>query len=110
MKKSGYKLKSFKKDLKSELKRSKGFEHAYHEEMAKLRVAQKLIEIREKLRLTQNDIAKKMGVSQQLVSRVESGSENMTLETLVKFVEALGFAVKIQFFHAKKKKEVVKVA
>ncbi|MCL2201225.1 MAG: helix-turn-helix domain-containing protein [Oscillospiraceae bacterium] len=38
---------------------------------------------------TQRDLAKKLGVSQAMVSRWENGEENITLTTLVKIASAL---------------------
>ena len=48
-------------------------------------------------------LAKKMGVSQQLISKIESGDDNISLETLVKFVYILGMTLKIGV--GKRKKE-----
>jgi len=39
---------------------------------------------------TQKDLAKKLGVSQAMVSRWENGEENLTIATLAKIAVALG--------------------
>lgn len=46
--------------------------------------------LRKKLRLTQSELAEKMNVKRELVSRVESGKQNVTLETLYQIAEATG--------------------
>ena len=47
--------------------------------------------------LSQSGLAAKMKVSQQLVSRVEKGGENVSLTTLAIFARALGRKVRIDF-------------
>lgn len=47
--------------------------------------------------LSQKELAQKAGISQQLVSRIEKGKENISLITLKKISEALGRSVEINF-------------
>jgi transcriptional regulator with XRE-family HTH domain len=53
------------------------------------RVAQFLLERREALGLSMNVIAQRAGLSQQMVSYVERGMRNPTLETLLRMCAAL---------------------
>ena len=46
--------------------------------------------IRKKQELSQKELAEKMGVSQQLISRIEKGGENISLITLKNISDALG--------------------
>lgn len=55
-----------------------------------LMVAMELRRIRKKLRLSQAELAKKMDVKREFISRIESGQQNITLETLYKIAEATG--------------------
>jgi DNA-binding XRE family transcriptional regulator len=48
-------------------------------------------------KLSQKQLARKMGISQQLVSRIEKGRENISLITLKKISKALGSKVEIIF-------------
>lgn len=58
-------------------------------------------ELREKKGLSQQQLAKLMGTSQQAISRIESGEyEGFTLKTLEKIAEATGMRVKIEFVAA----------
>ena len=51
--------------------------------------------------LSQQELAKLMGTSQQAISRIESGEyEGFTLKTLEKIAEATGMRVKIEFVAA----------
>jgi DNA-binding XRE family transcriptional regulator len=55
----------------------------------------KIAHARRKSGLSQKELAGKMGVSQQLVSRIESGRENISLGTLSNVSRALGKRVRI---------------
>ena len=84
-------------DLKEKLK-NKEFKRLYEIECAKAALAQRIAELREEQHLKQADLAKKLGVSQQFISQIETGQErNLTLETLIKLAKSLGRGVKISF-------------
>ena len=103
-------FKKFEPDLEEELSKSKKFEMAYEVEMAKLKMAHKLAELREGIGISQAELARKMGVSQQLVSRIESGSDNLTIETLIKFFDILGVHLKIGVSKRRAHQEILEFA
>ena len=102
-----YKFKRFADDLHEELKKSKSFQRQFEIEAAKLKIAEKLAQIREAMGLTQAALAKRMRVSQQLISRIESGADNITIETLVKFFDIFGMALRIEVEKRKKHQEIL---
>ena len=61
-------------DLKEKLKDPE-FRRLYELECAKVALAQKIAELREEKHLRQVDLAKKLGVSQQFISQIETGEE-----------------------------------
>ena len=84
-------------DLKEKLK-NKEFKQMYEFESAKVALAQKIAELRQDEHLKQVDLAKKLGVSQQFVSQIETGEErNLTIETLIKIAQSLGRGINISF-------------
>ena len=90
-------LENFDGWLKRELKKP-GFRKAYEEERIKVSLAQKIAGLRQENRLTQAELAKKLHVSQQYVSRLETGLEkNLTIDTLVRIAATLGHDVRISF-------------
>jgi len=101
---------NFRKDLDEQLKKSDRFKKLFRIERAKLRIAHKLADLREKMGFTQSQLARKMRVSQQLISRIESGSDNLTLETLITFLDVFNVAWKIKEAHQTKKKEILEFA
>lgn len=55
----------------------------------KQRVAQHLKAIRKKKGLTQNELGLKLGIGHSVITRYESGEQNLTIETLEKIAEIL---------------------
>lgn len=53
------------------------------------RIAMMMLDKMEELGLTQKSVAERMGCSQQYVSRVLKGTENLSIETISKIEDAL---------------------
>jgi len=104
------KLQNYEKHLNEKLKNPK-FKQIYELEVAKVALAQKIAEIREEHKLTQGELARKMKVSQQYISQIESGNgNNLTIETICRVVQCLGYCVNITFKHKKAHKPCLLVA
>ena len=98
MKREG--VRTFKSRLREDLKDPE-FKRHYDEERQALKLAMKIVALREQKGLSQQELAKLMGTSQQAISRIESGEyEGFTLKTLEKVAEATGMKVKIDFVAA----------
>ena len=94
------KVRTFQSRLREDIKDPE-FKKHYQEERQALKLAMKIAELREKKGLSQQQLAKLMGTSQQAISRIESGEyEGFTLKTLEKIAEATGMRVKIEFVAA----------
>ena len=97
-------------DLKQKLKNEK-FKRLYEFERAKVALAQKIAELRQDERLKQVDLAKRLGVSQQFISQIETAQEkNLTLETLLKIAKSLGRGVTISFPKSSGQEPYLKIA
>ena len=68
------KLESAEKHLKEKLKNPE-FKEIYELERVKVALAQKIAETRDEHNLTQFELAKRMNVSQQFISQIESGED-----------------------------------
>lgn len=94
------KIRTFQSRLREDLKNPE-FKAHYQEEKQALMLAIKIMELREKKGLSQQQLAKLMGTSQQVISRIESGKyEGFTLKTLEKIAESTGMRIKIEFVAA----------
>lgn len=56
-------------------------------------IAMLMLDKMEELCLSQSAVARRMGCSQQYVSRVLKGSENLSIETISKIEDALGLQI-----------------
>jgi len=74
---------------------------AYREEYEALapefEMARAFIEARSEAGLTQEEVARRMGTKQALVSRLESGRLHPTTRTLERFARATGTRLRIRF-------------
>src|SRR3989338_4299372 len=90
-------LENFKIHLNEKLK-DKRFRKIYERELVKVAIAQKLAEIRQDAHLKQSDLAKKLHVSQQFISQIETAeADNLTIDTLLNIAGSLGRSIEISF-------------
>src|SRR5512140_1522050 len=78
------------------------FRAIYDEEAAKKELWLQLVEARQAAGLTQTEMAKRLGVSQAQVARIEKrGYDAYTLNTLRRYVQALGdgFSLNVRVEH-----------
>jgi len=91
------KLPTFKEYISEELK-DKEFKKFYEEEGRKLEIGLKIAKLREKLGITQKQLAGKIKTSQTVVSRLESDEYwQCSLRTLEKIALATGTRLDISF-------------
>ncbi len=55
-----------------------------------LKAAMELKKLRKELKISQEALARKMKVKREFISRIESGEQNITIETLNRVAEATG--------------------
>ncbi len=77
--------------------RDKKFKEKIEAGVQRLKVISQIVQLREKLHLTQSELAHRIGVSQPLIARIENDeTSNLSLETLIKIVEALNGEIEIR--------------
>ena len=64
-------------------------------------VANKIKAVRKQKGITQSQLAKKLKISQQMISRIENGTENISLFTLRKIAESLGATLYLEISEKK---------
>lgn len=62
---------------------------AYEKADIEVRMAIQIAKARQKAKLTQGQLAKAIGTTQSVISRIERADQNLTLETLSKIATAL---------------------
>lgn len=73
------------------------FKAEYDKLQPEFAVIQAILDARIKKGLTQNDLAKKIGTKQSVISRLESGRANPSVAFLKKLAEALNSSLQIKF-------------
>jgi DNA-binding XRE family transcriptional regulator len=84
-------MKSYRDHLKEELKNPQ-FRQAFEEEKHLLDLGLKIAEAREKMGLSQKELAHKCHVTQQQLSKIENGV-NCNLLTFMKISSSLGLTI-----------------
>lgn len=83
--------------LDGELEKDADFRREVDVLVNRMKLEQDLIALREKLGLSQREVAKRLGTSQPYVAKIESGRiKNLGVQTLVKYARALGGSVTIK--------------
>ena len=87
-------MKSFRKHLKEKLK-DEQFRKLYAEERKLVELSLKILDTREHLGLSQEDVAKRAKITQQQLSKLENGI-NCTMTTFLKVCNALGITIDLE--------------
>jgi DNA-binding transcriptional regulator YiaG len=82
--------------LKAELMVDEEFRREYESLNEEFSVAAQLIEARMKANLTQEEVARRMGTTQSVVARLESGSPLPSLRSLKRYASAIGGKLEIR--------------
>jgi predicted transcriptional regulator len=82
--------------IKAELMADEEFRREYEGLDEEFSVAAQLIEARMKANLTQDEVARRMGTTQSVVARLESGSPLPSLRSLKRYASAIGGKLEIR--------------
>ena len=82
-------------DVKKELLKDREVAKEYKRLAPRYQLISDLIKIRIRKGLTQKELAKKIGSKQSAIARLESGRENISMDSLEKIAQAMGAKIKI---------------
>lgn len=83
-------------EVKEELLKDEGFRVEFVQLEDEFALASQLIEARKKAQLTQDEVAKRMGTTQSVVARLESGRPMPSLRSLKRYAQAVNSKVEIR--------------
>lgn len=87
---------SFEQHLKQELK-NKQFKKYFDEYGKQLEIAYLIAKKRKQAKISQKELAQKIGTTQSNIARMEAGNQNFSMVTLEKIAEALKSELKVSF-------------
>ncbi len=83
--------------LKKKWLKDPAVKSAYKKLTLEFAIAHQLVSERLKANLTQKDMARKMGTTQSVIARLESGAQLPTIKTIERYAHALGKFPEIKF-------------
>lgn len=84
-------------DLKKRLMHNPEFQEEYRKADGDFRLVEALIRARTEARLSQAEVARKLGTTQSAIARLEGGKVSPTVSTLRKYAEATESDLQIDF-------------
>ncbi|KKQ40175.1 MAG: Transcriptional regulator, XRE family [Candidatus Magasanikbacteria bacterium GW2011_GWA2_37_8] len=82
--------------LKKQLK-NPASKRMFDEYGKQLEVAYQILQLRKKKKVSQSQLAKKIGTTQSNVARMEAGKQNFSTDMLVRIASALGKELEVKF-------------
>ena len=94
--KKNQKAVDFQEYLNEKLK-NRRFRKYYDEYGKQLEIAYQILKLREQKKMSQAELAKRIGTKQSNIARMEAGQQNFTTDTLQKIAEVFNRNVRIEF-------------
>ena len=88
-------LEQEEKELKKLVSENYDAKRAYEEFQARIALQQQLVQMRKAENMTQTDVANAAGLSQQAVSRIETGT-GATISSLIKYLTGIGYSIELK--------------
>ena len=83
-------------DILAEAKKNQAFLLEYESLEEEFALMEALIHARSKAKLTQAEVARRMGTTQSVIARLESGKGSPSLKTLKKYADATGVPIVVR--------------
>lgn len=84
-------------ELKSRWLKDKLVKAAYDKQALEFAIAHKLVSERLKANLSQKEMAQRMGTTQSVIARIESGTQLPSMKTIESYAHALGKVPEVHF-------------
>ena len=85
------------KELKTELMKNPKFREEYDAIQPEMAVIQAMIDARTSQNLTQKELAKRTGIHQSDISKLENGTRNPSINLLKRLADGMDMVLKIEF-------------
>ncbi len=82
-------------EINKRLEKDSELKKAYNRSQQEYEVVKQLVKMRNEMGLSQSDVARQSGLTQQMVSRIETVDNSPTLRNFIKYVDSVGLEIKI---------------
>lgn len=83
-------------EIKADMLKDEAFKAEYEKLKPRYEAIKQIIEARKEQKMTQAELAKRVGTQKSNISRLESGNYNPSLDFLIKVAESLGKSLSVQ--------------
>ena len=83
--------------LKADLMKDQAFRREYEKLETEFAIVRAIVEARAKKNISQEELAKRMGTGQAVISRLESANASPSLSLIKRLAEALNLKVELRF-------------
>ena len=96
-----FKKVNVKEEINKRLEKDAELKKAYDHSQQEYEVVKQIVYMRNEMGLSQSDVARQSGLTQQMVSRIETVDNSPTLRNFIKYVDSVGLEIKIEKKNAK---------
>ena len=82
--------------INERLKNDIALQNAYEQAQNEYEVVKQLIEMRNTMGFSQSELARQSGLTQQMISRIETVENSPTLRNLIKYADGLNLQIKFE--------------
>jgi DNA-binding XRE family transcriptional regulator len=94
-------------EIEKRVNENEEFKNSYIESQLELELIKQIIHFRNQMGISQKAIAEKSGLTQQMVSRIETAGHSPNLRNFLKYIDSLGLEIKIEKRHEEDTKHAV---
>lgn len=91
-----FKKVNVKEEISKRIKNDAELKTAYEQAQHEYDVVRQLVKARNEMGFSQNDVAKQSGLTQQMVSRIETVDNSPTLRNFIRYADSLGLKIKLE--------------
>ncbi|CAB1248831.1 helix-turn-helix domain-containing protein [Clostridium sp. MT-14] len=91
-----FKKVNVREEIKKRMEEDKDFKNAYIQADREFKLIKEVVQKRKEMGISQNKIAERSGLKQQVISRIEKDGNSPTLRNFLKYLDAADLTIKIE--------------